>query len=225
VLGIELKDEHDIHDEDDDGVLNLEDNCPGIPNVEQADVDLDGVGDVCDPSEEAGDRIHARYFFDDPIGDATEWIVNTGWTFADGYLEQPMLGAAADLYSMAIPTAAQITVETGLVIDWNPTSNRTGLELDAPGGHRCMLYGAAAATHLYLSSPSSSGGGPNPLVPSNVPLRLTFHVDRTTRSISCALGSRRFEVLNAESAPGNIAIVSTDNAVVVNYVIVYAADR
>lgn len=35
-------------DADDDGVLDSEDNCLATPNVDQADSDGDGVGDVCD---------------------------------------------------------------------------------------------------------------------------------------------------------------------------------
>lgn len=35
-------------DEDSDSVCDVDDNCPGIPNVNQSDVDADGHGDVCD---------------------------------------------------------------------------------------------------------------------------------------------------------------------------------
>jgi MYXO-CTERM domain-containing protein len=36
-------------DIDDDGILVPEDNCPDVPNVDQADRDGDGYGDACDP--------------------------------------------------------------------------------------------------------------------------------------------------------------------------------
>lgn len=38
----------DPNDSDGDGVTNAMDNCPSVPNADQADADMDGKGDACD---------------------------------------------------------------------------------------------------------------------------------------------------------------------------------
>jgi hypothetical protein len=39
-------------DSDRDGVPDVSDNCPGIPNPLQEDLDADGTGDACEPATE-----------------------------------------------------------------------------------------------------------------------------------------------------------------------------
>ena len=42
----------DDNDTDNDGILDNSDNCPSIPNTDQADNDSDGDGDVCDTDDD-----------------------------------------------------------------------------------------------------------------------------------------------------------------------------
>jgi hypothetical protein len=45
-------------DSDDDGILDIDDNCPNTSNPDQTDTDEDGIGDVCDdcPSDPKNDE-------------------------------------------------------------------------------------------------------------------------------------------------------------------------
>ncbi len=45
-------------DSDQDGIPDIEDNCPNVPNPDQADADMNGVGDACEPgNDDDGDGV------------------------------------------------------------------------------------------------------------------------------------------------------------------------
>jgi hypothetical protein len=54
--GNRLYSEVEINDEDEDGVLDDQDNCPDVPNEDQLDTDGDGDGDACDESPNGDDE-------------------------------------------------------------------------------------------------------------------------------------------------------------------------
>lgn len=104
-------------DADDDGIVDADDNCPAIPNVDQRDwdaddhgdpcdrcphlmstpdpdADADGVGDACDPRPGTTDVREIWLGFHQPA-DITGWV-NTGgngqWSVANGVLDQAATG-------------------------------------------------------------------------------------------------------------------------------------
>ncbi len=62
----------DTKDRDGDGVPNIKDNCPDVANPDQSDVDGDGLGDACDPCNDAIDADG------DGLGDACDACPNEG---------------------------------------------------------------------------------------------------------------------------------------------------
>jgi len=62
-------------DSDDDGVIDLDDNCPNVINIEQIDSDFDGLGDECD-NDDDNDGITDNSGDDCPRGGKFNWTSN-----------------------------------------------------------------------------------------------------------------------------------------------------
>ena len=81
-------------DDDEDGIPNDEDNCPDDANADQADLDGDGIGDVCDPDID-GDEYTNDVDCDDRNGNIYQLL--TG--FIDGDNDGYGTGEAMDICS------------------------------------------------------------------------------------------------------------------------------
>jgi hypothetical protein len=65
-----------IDDADHDGIIDALDNCPAVPNADQADLDGDGMGDGCDPDKD-GDGVA-------DLSDNCPMVANADQTDFDG---------------------------------------------------------------------------------------------------------------------------------------------
>ncbi len=79
-------------DSDHDGIEDAKDNCPEVANPHQSDFDLDGIGDDCDPHQDATDVLVDLTLFHGSTGRWSEQP-GTGWTLAEGSLTSPAGGA------------------------------------------------------------------------------------------------------------------------------------
>lgn len=216
----------DLNDEDGDDWNNSEDNCPGITNRDQADGDGDLVGDVCDPRVSShGDRIAARYFFNNPATDGEAWG-GSGWSFERGHASQPVLGGSGQLFAKEVPDGGSFVVEIGLVVtQWDTTvDNSVGVQLEGPGGPRCFFQESSLADNVMtmnLFVPQRGDFGQTvPAAPAGVPIVLRMGVDRGASLVDCKFGAT-YTAQPTSATPGVPGVFTNKNAAQLDYVVVY----
>lgn len=100
-------------DTDHDTFLDHADNCPAIANPDQADSDMDGVGDACDPHQGQQDTVVVQELFH---GSASEWLPLGAWTMADGGWTSPDPTMMATLSLAAAHTLYRPAIQVGYTI-------------------------------------------------------------------------------------------------------------
>ena len=113
-------------DRDEDAVLNLEDNCPGIPNSDQSDDNGDGIGNVCDPTfQQAGVVTYSSGAFGDVTVDTTETLTITATvsgqsvTFTSATSPPAPFGITADTCSS---TTVPVGGSCSFTVSYSPTT-------------------------------------------------------------------------------------------------------
>ncbi len=108
-------------DDDLDGVLDCDDNCPGIQNPAQLDLDGDELGDACDNCP---------------------WVYNPGQEDSDGD------GVGDPCEVIAVPEHPGGVI--GLLVHPNPTSGLVRFQWDGPRPHRAVLFDVLGARAIEL---------------------------------------------------------------------------
>ncbi len=159
-------------DEDGDGVMDADDNCPAVSNVDQNDTDADGVGNACDPHPDLADDL-CFFGFSDAQELSLLETLTTNWEVAGGALNltarSPRDGIVirTELSAATVMVRAQALADTATGFD-TPLIGAIAAGRDlrlAPKGIACDVeHTVAAAPTMRLLDAQTLQGPSVPLV-------------------------------------------------------------
>ncbi len=143
-----------IVDEDGDLVDDADDNCPGRANPDQlALIDLDAIGDACDPDDGTNLQVLFEPFAQRPDG----WILRSG-EIIDGAVALSGLGSARSDRAAAVPRASswtEVPVELPIAL---PAGGVVTLVLDDRDGGRMLACSLDHTGTLTLTHTAPEAG-------------------------------------------------------------------
>jgi len=159
ILGIEeaTVDDRIGHDEDVDGIEDVVDNCPTVPNPPQLDSDVDGVGDGCDPTNGAPNRIA----FFSPMEDDSGLVLGPNTAISDGFaaIRSSQITVAPRVLPVRIEAVVAFRTfvagqALGIELDTGPNGAFTcyaGFAISACGGVDCMRLDAPQSSLVFAA--------------------------------------------------------------------------
>ncbi|HEU0032286.1 MAG TPA: hypothetical protein VFQ53_16760 [Kofleriaceae bacterium] len=204
------------HDEDGDGIPDVDDLCPHVNGAAQADGDKDGIGDECDPFPIDGSDEHHFFAFQDGLFDPTV-LDDTLGDFAskpDALVMGAVDGGEQWLLSVDPILATAYDLEFGFqIVEPNPDAgyHEAGLVIshvteDTGGRGRICVAGYDPQATAYLDTVENNGT-PDRRVPEGTMFATIarLHLTRTAN-----LGTCRLQLDGAGSASLNFADTYTD---------------
>ncbi len=166
-------------DSDGDGIADALDNCPAVPNANQADADGDGVGDACDPCTNGAAVVKPKLKLGKllaPTGDET-----LSFSGAVTVPLTPTIDPATNgirVLVLDLQGALLLDVTIPGVTNWRTTTSRWTYadKSGAPGITRVSVR-HAAATPATLKFTVKGKGLSLTVPPAGLPLNATVVVD------------------------------------------------
>lgn len=216
----------DPDDLDGDGIANGVDNCPTVPNKDQADADRDGVGDACDNCPSVANPRKVTLGFDGPVqrdhdgdgrGDECDLCPHIASVAPDTDQDGDGIGDACDPelttrnpppywngFYDAPDTGWQVPAKGGSLTDWELVRRADGAvgwrqnALDTGQRHQLLLGGSHAESFVQTRMIVEEVAGPGGSTPlRSATVSFGFGLNGFGQDLYFSCGARRDTGTNA----------------------------